>query len=42
AGRIAATRATAPGSYAVALIDALHQLDRNQLANLTHLREENR
>ena len=42
AGHIAATRATAPGSFAVALLDALHQLDRNQLENLTHLREENR
>ncbi len=42
AGHIAATRATGPGSFAVALLDALHQLDHNQLENLTHLREENR
>lgn len=42
AGRIAATRATAPGSFAVALIDALHELDRNQLENLTQIREDHR
>lgn len=39
AGQIAATRATAPGSFAVALIDALHDLDSADLRNLTSIRE---
>ncbi|NLZ57759.1 MAG: hydroxyethylthiazole kinase [Corynebacterium sp.] len=39
AGQIAATRATAPGSFAVALIDALYELTPAQLADLTSIRE---
>lgn len=40
AGQIAATRASAPGTFAVALIDALYELDRAQLEDLTSIREE--
>lgn len=39
AGQIAATRATAPGSYAVALVDALYELDSAELTALTSIRE---
>lgn len=39
AGQIAATRATAPGSFAVALIDALFELTPVQLSDLTSIRE---
>lgn len=38
AGQIAASRATAPGSFAVALIDALFELTPAQLADLTSVR----
>lgn len=39
AGQIAASRATAPGSFAVALIDALFELTPAQLADLTSIRK---
>ncbi|MGP6173255.1 hydroxyethylthiazole kinase [Corynebacterium sp. A21] len=39
AGQLAATRATAPGSFAVALLDALHELNSGQIRDLSSIEE---
>lgn len=39
-GQLAAPRSQGPGSFAVALVDALHQVNAEDIRTLSHLREE--